>query len=306
MTLRSCLRLFLSIGLVQFIVANNDYSESRIYALDNNVVGTRFYDFFSFEAINDPTHGRVTYVDESTARKKNLTFVHQDTFILRTDFKTVLTPKDPGRNSVRIKSKQAFRTHVAIFDVRHMPEGCGTWPAIWEVYPGWRPTGGEIDIVEGVNNQPVNFATIHSTTGCSMPPSSPPGTVLSNRTQLGTDNQNNCDSFVNNNAGCGVSFPKNGAPSFGPAFNKAGGGWFVFERTPTAMRIWFWSRHDSRVPDEVKFARSPLVDPSRYGFPAAYFPNTQCNFDKYFKENNIIINLTLWTSKLVLGQQRVL
>ena len=38
-----------------------------------------------------------------------------------------------GRQSVRIKSNAAYTTHVAVFNVNHMPEGCGTWPAIWEV-----------------------------------------------------------------------------------------------------------------------------------------------------------------------------
>ena len=108
-----------------------------------------------------------------------------------------------------------------------MPEGCGTWPAIWEVYPRDWPKGGEFDIVEGVNNQPTNFATMHTTAGCTMPPSSKPGGSQNPiRVQSGTDNQNDCNWEVNYNAGCGVSFPK-APPSFGPDFNQAGGGWYV-------------------------------------------------------------------------------
>lgn len=103
-----------------------------------------------------------------------------------------------------------------------MPEGCSTWPAIWEVDLNNWPSGGEIDVLEGVNNQPVNSATIHTTPGCEMPPSA----GNPNRTQLGTDNSNDCNWLVNYNAGCGVSFPTDGPPSFGPAFNKAGGGWY--------------------------------------------------------------------------------
>lgn len=32
------------------------------------------------------------------------------------------------------------------FDIRHMPQGCGTWPAAWEVGDDW-PNQGEVDIV---------------------------------------------------------------------------------------------------------------------------------------------------------------
>ncbi|KAF9524553.1 concanavalin A-like lectin/glucanase domain-containing protein [Crepidotus variabilis] len=265
-------------------------SPSKLYTLKQDISGPGFYAFFKFEAIEDPTHGRVQYVDEPTAIRENLTFATPDTFILRADHKTVLTPTSPGRKSVRIISRDEFKTHIAIFDVRHMPEGCATWPAIWELYPTNWPSGGEIDIIEGVNNQAANQATIHTTSGCSMPPSSNPA---SNRTQLGSDTQNKCDWEVNYNAGCGVSFPKSGPPTFGPAFNKAGGGWFVLERTPTVMKIWFWSRNDPTVPAEVKSKYSAVVNPSTYGIPYAYFPNTQCEFNKYFKENNLVINLTL-------------
>lgn len=37
-----------------------------------------------------------------------------------------------------------------IYDVAHMPTGCGLWPSIWMVGPNW-PAGGEIDIIEGVH-----------------------------------------------------------------------------------------------------------------------------------------------------------
>ena len=54
------------------------------------------------------------YVDQATSIKENLTFASQDAFILRTDFKTVLSSTGPGRNSVRIRSKKTFTTHVAM------------------------------------------------------------------------------------------------------------------------------------------------------------------------------------------------
>lgn len=40
------------------------------------------------------------------------------------------------------------------FDIRHMPQGCGTWPAAWEVNEEIWPNGGEVDIVR-FHIQPV-------------------------------------------------------------------------------------------------------------------------------------------------------
>lgn len=35
-------------------------------------------------------------------------------------------------------------------DVRHMPQGCATWPAFWETNDNNWPAGGEVDIVSVV------------------------------------------------------------------------------------------------------------------------------------------------------------
>lgn len=50
-----------------------------------------------------------------------------------------------------------------------MPQGCGTWPAVWEVDPFNWPFGGEFDILEGVNDEGPNAATLHTGPGCVMP-----------------------------------------------------------------------------------------------------------------------------------------
>jgi hypothetical protein len=55
-------------------------------------------------------------------------------------------------------STKTFYHGLVIADFDRMPFGCSVWPSFWSVGPGW-PRGGEIDIVEGVNNKPtfVNF-----------------------------------------------------------------------------------------------------------------------------------------------------
>ena len=54
------------------------------------------------------------YVDRDTAKKLKLTVATSDSFILRADDTTVLSPTGPGRNSVRIRSNMAYTTHVAV------------------------------------------------------------------------------------------------------------------------------------------------------------------------------------------------
>jgi beta-glucanase (GH16 family) len=50
-----------------------------------------------------------------------------------------------------------------------MPQGCATWPSAWEVDEADWPYEGEVDIVEGVNDQSPNQSTLHTSAGCTMP-----------------------------------------------------------------------------------------------------------------------------------------
>ncbi|KAJ7450860.1 laminarinase [Mycena latifolia] len=248
------------------------------YQMAENIVGSGFYNSFNFEAIPDPTAGRVNYVDQATAMNGNLTFASGNTFILRADDTTVLDPNGAGRNSVRLSSKNTYTTHVAVFDMAHMPQGCGTWPAVWETGGSW-PYGGETDIVEGVNDQGTNQATLHTAPGCTMPAS---------RAETGTALLADCDGTLPGNAGCGVKL--NEATSYGPAFNTNGGGWYAVERTNSKILVWFWARNDAAVPADVVAGGSTVVT-DNWGTPSAAFPNTSCDLEE-FVAHNIIINLT--------------
>ncbi|KAJ3973057.1 laminarinase [Lentinula raphanica] len=251
------------------------------YTQSDSHTGADFLDAFSYQAIPDPTHGRVNYVDATTAASEGLTFTLEDHFILRTDYWSTLDPYGPGRNSVRLQSYEQYTTSVMIFNIWHMPQGCGTWPAVWTVGDDW-PNNGEIDILEGINDQGTNQATLHTTPGCTMPDW---------RYQQGYDVLNDCDTFINSNSGCGVKF--NDATSYGPTFNDNDGGWYAVERSEAGISVWFWSRYAGTVPQEVE-AGYEGVDTDNWGEPSAYFPNTDsCDIASKFGPHNIVINLTL-------------
>ncbi|KAL4250126.1 Glycosyl Hydrolase Family 16 [Abortiporus biennis] len=290
--------------LLTLLFASVYHSDAWIYTISDTYVGQNFLETFQHIAIPDPTHGRTNYVDQLTAQYENLTFVDADSLILQTDFTNVVDPNSPGRNSVRIQSLKAYTTHAAIFDVRHIPEGCGTWPAIWETGPNW-PSTGEVDIghikqstlsspskslvsmifshfsliitttttyrLEGANNQSPSQSTLHTSPGCSMPPLG-----QADRTQSGRITQDTSST-----------------DSFGREFNANGGGWYALERTPDDIRIWFWSRPDPSTPTAIS-SEAFTIDTSLWGTPIAHFPaSISCDLNEHFGPNNIIIDIAL-------------
>ncbi|KAI0799792.1 putative laminarinase [Irpex lacteus] len=245
------------------------------YSLSDTYQGSSFLSGFVHEAIADPTHGRVNYVDQATAVAQNLTYAHGNTFIIRADHTTKLSASGPGRNSVRIRSQKTYTTHVAVFDIVHMPQGCATWPAAWETDPNNWPNGGEVDISP-------NLVSLHTSANCNMP---------SSRTMTGSATVNNCDVNTDGNSGCGVKAPATN--SYGPLFNSNGGGFYAMERTSSFLKVWFWPRNAGNIPNDLKSGASS-INTGNWGTPTAYFPNTSCDIASHFDANNIIINLTLY------------
>jgi Glycosyl hydrolases family 16 len=72
------------------------------------------------------------------------------------------------RDSIRLEGIRRFNRGLFIIDVRHLPAGCGVWPAFWLTDEANWPVNGEIDIVEGVNYQDMAKTAMHSTKGCAM------------------------------------------------------------------------------------------------------------------------------------------
>jgi hypothetical protein len=283
----SSLSLILSLTLAGQALAGS-------YKVVKSTEGNAFFSDFNFMAEADPTQGTVQYVSQSEAQSLGLAQVVSGNFQLRADHTTVV-PSGQGRKSVRMESKATYdNNHVVIFNVNHVPTGCGTWPALWEYGANW-PANGEVDIFETVNGAGPNQMTLHTTSGCSIP--------SSGVNQLGhvTNGETNCDS-TSSGPGTGCSVTSSYGNSFGNSFNSNGGGWYAMERTPTFVKVWFFPRGANNIPVDV-YQTHDAVNTSNWPTPDAYFPNTQCNIDQHFGPNWITINLTFCGSWA--GQQSV-
>ncbi|KAK7692453.1 hypothetical protein QCA50_004078 [Cerrena zonata] len=268
------------------------FQHAAHFVLKDTYVGQDFFNRWQWETFDDPTHGRVNYVDQEVAKQNNLSYASDTKFIMRAD-STAIVPGDArGRDSVRILSNDAYDESVTILDLAHMPEGCSTWPAFWTLSQrGPWPNGGEIDIIEGVNLNQANLASLHTSPSCSMP---------QYRDQNGFTISTDCDAQVNFNQGCGVKFAK--PSSYGDAFNAQGGGWFVMVRTrQDGVRIWFWSRNDPNVPSEIHdmpqpglLGGPPDISPNpSWGNPEASFPIADsCDYDSHFDAHSMVFDLT--------------
>ncbi|KAL7411751.1 concanavalin A-like lectin/glucanase domain-containing protein [Mrakia frigida] len=280
-------------------------SSSRPFTLQHSYSGPTFFDNFDFEAISDPTHGYVSYKTREEAERRNLTFVSQfgeEEAYLGMD-RAEREPGWPGRASVRIRSKRGYESGmVLVVDVKHMPWGCGTWPALWMTsLTGW-PNLGEIDIIENVHLASRNLYTLHTSAGCSLPPPGP------RRRQSGLAKTNNCDVAAANqwtNEGCGVESSVD--RTWGKGFNEDGGGIVVMKWTDEGIEMWQFRKGTEPLDLSVE---GEEVDPETWGVPAASFPSIHCP-PSHFRSQHIIINLSacgdwagqpgIWASSGCLG-----
>jgi len=181
------------------------------------------------------------------------------------------------RDSVRISSKKQYNGGLFILDVEKAPWGCGVWPAFWTVGPNW-PSGGEIDIVEGVHDYVHNQMTMHTAPGC----------VLANTTNnpfSGTVMTTTCDSSVNNNEGCAIL--DNSRASYGPQFNVLNGGIYAMMWTLDGINIWFF--HRASIPHDIT---DGAPDPTGWGLPSAALSSQTCSPKKYFYNHSMVFDIT--------------
>ncbi|MCJ1283511.1 hypothetical protein MMC26_002841 [Xylographa opegraphella] len=248
---------------------------SQAYTLVNNFNSANWMSSFQVQSIPDPTGGFVTYLTQAEAEADGLYKIQGNQVYFGVDNTHVISPTGPGRNSVRLQSNAAYNNALIIGDFAHMPgSDCGIWPAFWVVGPNW-PSGGEIDIIEGVNIGVQDQVTLHTSPGCTV--------------NVGTQGQTGTST---GDPSCGDGGGYNGCAvvdyvgtSYGTAFNSVGGGVYATLWNASVIEIWYWARN--QVPADVT-AGTP--NPASWGSPAADFSG--CLFDTYFKNMNIIFDTT--------------
>ncbi|KAI9828443.1 MAG: hypothetical protein M1832_002871 [Thelocarpon impressellum] len=269
--------LVVIVAVAVTVSKNNRYPDySRLdYVLKDTYSGPSFFDDFDYFTGYDPTGGFVHYVDRPGSVALNLTSASASSAVLRVDTSEISAPT--GRRSARVTSKRQYDSGLFVFDVKHTPHGCGTWPALWLTDPANWPRNGEIDVVEAVNAATTgNQVTLHTTDGCRM---------AVRRKQRGKQMGTNCFNGTNGNEGCAVQ----GAPdTFGPAFNANGGGVYATELRAAGIRVWFFPR--ASIPADVM---GSTPDPSRWGDPLADFPSTDCPVGQHFRNQSIVANVAL-------------
>jgi len=260
--------------------------------------GASFFNGWDFWSEADPTHGIVNYLDMNDAQTAGLIGVNSAGNVL---MKVDTTETVSGnRKSIRIQSKNTYTGGLLILDAVHMPAGCGTWPAFWSNGPNW-PAGGEIDIIEGVNDYTNNQATLHTNPGCGLASTDTKTLAISGSLVGGTD----CSVSSTSNQGCGVRSNSNG--TYGSGFNSIGGGVYAMQWDTSGISVFFFPR--GSIPADIT-AEAP--QPSGWGLAMARWPAIDCDPFKFFYDHVAIFDTTLcgdwasgvWSSSGIPGQEQ--
>ncbi|CAG7847455.1 Probable glycosidase C21B10.07 [Serendipita indica DSM 11827] len=274
-------------------VGTSRQNSTSAYNLVDSYEGSTFFDGWDFFEYADPTHGMIRYVSADEAKSSNLAYVRDDgVAVMTVDTTTTLAVSDSEqRNSVRITTKKSYGQGLFIFDILKAPHGCSTWPAAWLVGPDW-PSGGEIDVVEGVHENVYNQMTVHASAGCQLDATkSLAGGVTLRADQnplemfTGTVLETDCDATINSNAGCGIM--DYDTTSYGAGLNDAGGGVYATLWDNVGVRIWFFKRED--VPADIT---GSTPDPTTWGTPRAYWAASSCA-SSFFNNLSIVFDIVL-------------
>jgi hypothetical protein len=151
-----------------------------------------------------------------------------------------------------------------------------TPPRSWTLGDNW-PNNGEIDIIEGINEQVGNSITAHTSSGCSV----------SGTRQTGQHITPNCDvNAANQTTNQGCQTRDNRYTSYGAGFNYNGGGVYAVEWNSLFIKVWMFPR--GQVPADA-LQGQPV--PANWGLPAAVFQGA-CDIDQHFIANRIVFDVT--------------
>lgn len=251
------------------------------YQMVKEYIGDNFFDNWNFyNNIDDLTHGDVFYAGFQLASQAKLAFVNDaGNAIMKVDNSSTVTFGNK-RNSIRIVSQDQYTVgSLWIVDMLHVPYGCSVWPAWWTSATDW-PSGGEIDIFEGVNQMTMNQMSLHTAPGCVHSNTSLQTSTLINSTD--------CSATANDNSGCTTTDPS--LASYGAGFAADGGGMFVTEFATDGISIWFFNR--SSIPDSLQ-GNASTVDTSKLGTPVANWASEGCDITEFFDPQQLIFDITL-------------
>lgn len=114
------------------------------YVLVDDYSPASFFNKFNFFTERDPTGGHVQYVNRSVAERNGYATTTNGIARLSVDTTNMFPHGGPGRPSVRLESDNTYTHGIFVADVKHMPTGCGTWPAYWLLGAAPWPSNGEI------------------------------------------------------------------------------------------------------------------------------------------------------------------
>lgn len=303
------------------------------YRLIERQEGEQFFDYYTFYEGRDSvgSNGYNMYVSKEKAQAlgiMNVSYEKDELDVFSqeprrtTESKaesfvymgTAPTPLGP-RESIRLEGNRRFNRGLFVIDVRHMPAGCGQWPAFWLTDEANWPVNGEIDIIEGVNYQSTAKTALHSTKGCVMD-DIPLGVMTGEwDTAQGVPDaktgipdmtlRDAIDCFVYNpqqwiNQGC-VAMAKENNTIGGPV-NENGGGVYALEWDPINghIRSWVFMPHvnvPENLRDAIRTAAMPedaqvMPDPDLWSIPYAYYAigeGTNCPAS-HFRHMRLVLN----------------
>jgi len=273
-----------------------------------------FYDFYDgSDSIGSAGHNQ--YVSRPRAEETGIAGVVAENDEQFVHMSSAPTREGP-REAVRLEGKTRFDRGLFILDVRHMPDGCGVWPAFWLTDEAVWPKNGEVDVLEGVNGQTTAKTALHTSDKCDMYAHVPPWAKSGDwewvsgipdtftgapdaRTAKAADNCWVSAPHQWANEGCTAVHDRN--DTIGAPVNAHGGGVYVLEWDPQNryMKSWVFSPD---IPANLKGAIDTagleaadrvIPDPSSWGLPYAYFAigeTTGCSAD-HFKNMRLVFNL---------------